>query len=69
MVEDCCKHEHEKGHKSSGSMADKKTMLWVVIAVLAVVTVFVTVKTMNLGAATQTITAAASSGGAMVGGC
>lgn len=53
---------------------DKKVVMWIVIAILAIAVVFMTIKTMNTGAASsvgqaasQVATQTASSG--MVGGC
>ena len=50
---------------------DKKTILWVVIGILVIGVIFVTAKSLNIGAVSQVASsagAAASSGG-MVGGC
>ena len=81
---DCCntkqntkkenKEEIVKGGKSMAKI-NKKTMLWIVIGVLLIATIFLTFKASSIGtgaaqttaSATRTAVSTASSG--MVGGC
>ena len=52
---------------------DKKIIMWIIIAILVIAVIFITIKTMNLGATGQVVSsagqAASSAGSGMVGGC
>ena len=75
---DCCentkqntkKENKEESMKGGKSMTDinKKTMLWIVIGILVIATIFLTVKASSIGTgAVQAVASTASSG--MIGGC
>ena len=79
---DCCntkeiKHEKEKSMKGGKSMVEinKKTMLWIVIGVLLIATIFLTFKASSIGTgaaqATASVarTAVSTASSGMVGGC
>jgi len=79
---DCCntketKHEKEESMKGGKSMAkiNKKTMLWIVIGVLLIATIFLTFKASSIGTgaaqatASAARTAASTASSGMVGGC
>ena len=71
------KKVYEESVKGGKSMAEtnKKTMLWIVIGVLAIATIFLTFKASSIGtgAAQATVlvarTAASTASSGMVGGC
>ena len=77
---DCCntkKEDREQSMKGGKTMVEinKKTMLWIVIGILVIATIFLTVKASSIGtgaaqataSAARTAVSTASSG--MVGGC
>ena len=76
---DCCntketKQEKEENMKGGKSMEiNKKTMLWIVIGLLVLATIFLTLKASSIGAVqsvasgVQAVASTTSSG--MVGGC
>ncbi len=81
---DCCnakqnsrKEDREESVKGGRSMAktNKKTMLWIVIGILLIATIFLTFKASSIGTgAAQTTalaarTAASTASSGMVGGC
>ena len=81
---DCCgnakqtkKESKEESVKGGKSMADinKKTLLWIVIAVLVIATLFLTFKASSIGTeaaqatASAARTAASTASSGMVGGC
>ena len=79
---DCCntketKHEKEESMKGGKSMAkiNKKTMLWIVIGILLIATIFLTFKASSIGTgaaqatASAARTAASTASSGMVGGC
>ena len=81
---DCCKNtkqtkkeNKEESMKGGKSMAEinKKTMLWIVIGILVIATIFLTFKASSIGAGAAQATASAAktavstASGGMVGGC
>ena len=80
---DCCntketkKKNNEESMKGGKSMVEinKKTMLWIVIGVLLIATIFLTFKASSIGTgaaqatATAARTAASTASSGMVGGC
>ena len=77
---DCCentKQRNEENMKGGKSMVEisKKTMLWIVIGVLVIATIFLTIKASTIGTApAQTTanavkTAATTASSGMIGGC
>ena len=81
---DCCentkqtkKKNQEQSMKGGNSMTDinKKTMLWIIIGILVIATIFLTFKASSIGtgaaqaAASAAKTAASTTSNGMVGGC
>ena len=79
---DCCntntkKENREESVKGGKSMAkiNKKTMLWIVIGILLIATIFLTFKASSIGTgaaqatASAARTAASTASSGMVGGC
>lgn len=74
---DCCHTENKSnGNVKGGKMEiSKNTIMWIIIAVLLVATLFLTFKTSSIGSSTSTAQAAglaaksAASSSGMVGGC
>ena len=79
---DCCntntkKENREESVKGGKSMAkiNKKTMLWIVIGILLIATIFLTFKASSIGTgaaqatASAAKTAASTASSGMVGGC
>ena len=77
---DCCNTKENKRNNEEVNMKggksmeiDKKTMLWIVIGLLVLATIFLTLKASSIGAVqsvasgVQAVASTASSG--MVGGC
>ena len=74
---DCCignknLKENKEFKELKGGKMDKKIVMWIVIAILAIAVVFVTVKTLGSGTGQVVSTAgqvASSASSGMVGGC
>ena len=81
---DCCntkqntkKENREESMKGGKSMTEinKKTMLWIIIGILVIATIFLTFKASSIGtgaaqaAASAAKTAASTTSNGMVGGC
>ncbi len=71
---DCCKNKDSEPNMKGGKYMEikKNTLMWVVIAVLFIATLFLTFKTGNIGTASSTTQVAAatarSAASQMVGG-
>jgi len=66
---DCCTTENKKISQNGGKM-DKKTILWIIIAILIVAVIYIVfIKAPASGTGQVVSSVAQSAGSGMVGGC